>query len=107
MICAALALCGAGYYAACLVASLRFIGEPKPVEKFKPPVTILKPVKGADAESEACFRSHFEIDYPQYQIVFGVAERDDPALPIIEKLRREFPNVDAQLVFCPQQLGAN
>lgn len=104
---AVLALCGAGYYAACLVASLRFLSEPKPAAKHTAPLTILKPVKGADAESEACFRSHFEIDYPQYQILFGVAERDDPAVAIIEKLRRDFPKVDAQLVFCPQQLGAN
>jgi ceramide glucosyltransferase len=104
---AVLALCGAGYYAACLVASLRFLSEPIGQGKYTPAVTILKPIKGADAESEACFLSHFEIDYPQYQIVFGVAEQNDAALPIIEKLRREFPKVDAQLVFCPQRLGAN
>ena len=107
IVCASLALCGAGYYAACLIASLRFAGEPKIETKHTPPVTILKPVKGADAESEACFRSHFELDYPQYQIVFGVGEEDDPAVAIIEKLRPEFPRIDSQLVFCPQQLGAN
>jgi len=107
IVCASLALCGAGYYAACLIASLRFAGEPKLETKPTPPVTILKPVKGADAESEACFRSHFELDYPQYQIIFGVAEQIDPAVTIIEKLRREFPKIDSQLVFCPQQLGAN
>ena len=107
IVCAVLALCGAGYYAACLMASLRFLSEPKPEPKHTPPVTILKPLKGADAQSEACFRSHFEIDYPQYQIVFGVANQNDPAVAIIEKLRREFSKIDSQLVFCPQQLGAN
>ena len=105
--CAVLALCGAGYYAACLIASLRFLSEPKPEGTHTPPVTILKPVKGADAESEACFRSHFELEYPQYQIVFGVAEQNDLAIPIIEKLRREFPKIDSQMVICEQQLGAN
>ncbi len=104
---AVLALCGAGYYAACLVASLRFLSEPAAAGKHAPPVTILKPVKGAGSESEACFRSHFEIAYPAYQLIFGVADKNDPAVAIIEKLRREFPKVDAQLVFCPQQLGAN
>jgi ceramide glucosyltransferase len=107
IICAVLAFCGAGYYLACLIASLRFLSEPKPKSAFTPPVTILKPVKGADAESEACFRAHFQLDYAQYQLVFGVAERNDPAVPIIEKLRREFPNVDSQLFFCPEKLGAN
>jgi len=107
IVCAALAVCGAGYYLACMIASLRFLSEPKPQAGFTPPVTILKPVKGADAESEACFSSHFQLEYPQYQILFGVADKNDPTVAIIEKLRREFPNADAQLVFCPQQLGAN
>jgi ceramide glucosyltransferase len=107
ILCAVLALCGGGYYAACLMASLRFLTEPKAGKNFAPPVTILKPVKGAGPESESCFRSHFQLEYPEYQIVFGVAERSDPAVAVIEKLRREFPKVDAQLVFCPEQLGAN
>ena len=107
IVCAVLALSGGGYYAACLVASLRFLTEPNPAAKFTPPVTILKPLKGADAESEACFRSHFQLDYPQYQLVFGVADKNDPAVVIVEKLRREFPQVDAQWILCPQQLGAN
>src|SRR4051812_35827362 len=89
------------------MASLRFLTEPKAGKNFAPPVTILKPVKGAGPESESCFRSHFQLEYPEYQIVFGVAERSDPAVAVIEKLRREFPKVDAQLVFCPEQLGAN
>ena len=104
---AVLALGGAGYYAACLVAAFRFLSEPKQKNTFTPPVTILKPLKGADSETEACFRSHFQLDYLQYQLVFGVADKDDPAVAIIEKLRREFPKADAQLVFTPQQLGAN
>src|SRR5881227_2001243 len=90
-----------------MVASLRFLSEPKPEGKHTPPVSILKPIKGADAESEACFRSHFELDYPQYQIVLGVSDQADPAVPIIEKLRQEFPGIDSQLVICAQQLGAN
>jgi ceramide glucosyltransferase len=104
---AVLALCGAGYYAACLIAALRFLSEPKQKSNFALPVTILKPLKGADSETEACFRSHFAIDYPGYQLVFGVADRNDRAVAILEKLRCEFPKIDSQLVFCPEQLGAN
>jgi ceramide glucosyltransferase len=107
IVCAILALCGAGYYAACLIAAFRFLSAPKQKTTFTPALTILKPVKGADAASEACFRSHFELDYPQYQLVFGVSDPTDPAVPIIEKLRREFPKIDSQLAICPQQLGAN
>lgn len=104
---AVLALCGAGYYAACLIAAFRFLSEDKQQTSSAPTVTILKPLKGADSETDACFRSHFEIDYPAYQLVFGVADKNDPAVAILENLRSEFPKIDSQVVFCPEQLGAN
>src|SRR5438445_8857767 len=96
----ALALGGATYYLLSLVAALRFHFEAKTRSDHTPPVSILKPVKGADADSEACFRSHFEIDYLEYELIFGVASKDDPAVAIIEKLSGEYPQRKAKLVIC-------
>lgn len=75
---------------------------------FAPAVTLLKPVKGCDAHTEDCLRSWFAQDYAgEIQILFAVAAAGDPAVAVIEKLQREFPQRDAQLLVCPERLGAN
>src|SRR6478752_4357136 len=39
-----------------------------------------------------------EQDLPDLQLVFGVTEEGDPALPIVARLEREFPHVPCQVV---------
>ena len=53
------------------------------------------------------FRSHCLLDYPEYEVLFGVNDPNDPALELVEKLREEFPQVKLQVVYCPQRLGLN
>lgn len=73
-----------------------------------PPVTLLKPLKGADAETAGCLRTWFAQQYPgPVQLLFGVHQPDDPAVPVVEALQREFPGVDAHVVVCPERLGPN
>lgn len=57
-----------------------------------PPVTILKPVCGIDKGLEENLRSACLQDYPQYQVVISAQDPHDPAVPIMEKVRREFPD---------------
>src|SRR5437870_7193173 len=52
-------------------------------------------------------RSHCLQDYPKYEIIFGVSDRDDPALVLIERLKSDFPHCHIRLLLCPQILGAN
>ena len=67
-----------------------------------PPVTIYKPLKGVDEGLEENLRSFFRLDYPTYQLLFCVADADDPAIEIVERLLREFPEHDARLIVgCP------
>jgi ceramide glucosyltransferase len=72
-----------------------------------PPVTIFKPLKGMDEGLEENLRSFFEIDYPVYQLVFGVADADDPAAPVVRRLLAQFPDRDAQLVVGAPVFGLN
>lgn len=72
-----------------------------------PPVSILKPLKGVDPEIYDSFRSHCLQDYPQYEILFGVSDREDPAVASVDWLRREFPGRNIRLVTCTEILGAN
>ncbi len=106
---AILAACGFGY----LVLTLwgirhwrrkQFIAD----AKFTPPVSILKPLKGADPEMYESFRSHGLQDYPaDYEIIFGVNDLSDPAAAEVERLQREFPDRQIRLVVCPATGGTN
>jgi ceramide glucosyltransferase len=74
----------------------------RPRAQFTPPLTIFKPLKGLDEELERNLRSFFLLDYPCYQLLFCVADADDPAIDVVKRLLREFPGQDARLVVgCP------
>ncbi len=68
------------------------------VNKSEPPITILKPLRGVDSALEANLRSFFEQDYPRFDIVFGVEGAADPVLPLLERLRAQYPHVPTRLV---------
>ena len=104
------------YYVLCLYGSARFLGErraagggarPTRPTPFTPAVSILKPLRGTDPEMYESFRSHCSQDYPQYEIIFGVSDADDPAIEFVERLRSEFPQIPIRLMMCPETLGGN
>ena len=61
------------------------------------PVTIFKPLCGAEHELYECLRSFCDQDYPRFQIVFGVSDPDDPAIGVVARLAREFPRSTCRL----------
>jgi ceramide glucosyltransferase len=75
---------------------------------FAPSITILKPLKGCDAETAACLRSWLAQDYAgPVRILFGVASPEDPVCVVVKGLLAEFPERDARLVLCAESPGAN
>ena len=72
-----------------------------------PPVTVLKPLCGAEPGLYAHLRSFCEQDYPEFEIVYGVRETDDPACAVVERLIAEFPALPIKLVVDPQLHGSN
>jgi len=92
-----------------LRAAARFLGRrfDPPHSRDGPGLSLLKPLKGADRELYAALRSHCVQDYPQYEILFGVTQANDPAADLVRKLIEEFPECKLELVNCDQRLGAN
>jgi ceramide glucosyltransferase len=74
---------------------------------YRPPVTILKPLHGDEPMLERALASICMLDYPDYQIVFGVQSAADPALAVLARLRERFPERDIHVVIDAAQHGAN
>jgi ceramide glucosyltransferase len=72
-----------------------------------PPTTILKPLCGAEPELYEHLRTFCEQNCADLQIVFGVHDARDPALDAVERLRREFPHLDLQVVVNSTQHGTS
>ena len=85
----------------------RFRALPLPVPSRRPPVTILKPLCGAEAELADNLRSFIRQDYPSFQIVFGVQNPADPAIAVVERLVAENPGADIALVVDATRHGTN
>jgi ceramide glucosyltransferase len=86
------------YAVIAFVAASKRIRSSAFMPRDAPPVTILKPLCGAEPETYECLRSFCDQDYPQFQVVFGVSDPHDPVLAIVERLRQEFPQRDLTLV---------
>jgi ceramide glucosyltransferase len=104
---AALAFGTIGYLILALWCVARFRTRVPQASDATPPVTVLKPLCGAEPGLYECLRSFCELDYPTFQIVFGVRERDDPAIAVVERLVAEFPELDLGLVVDDTVHGLN
>ncbi len=70
----AIAAAGAAYQLIALAACLKHLLQRDPEPGFAPPVSILKPVRGVDPQMQHAVRSHLEQDYPEFELLCGVAD---------------------------------
>ncbi|MFT9459919.1 MAG: bacteriohopanetetrol glucosamine biosynthesis glycosyltransferase HpnI [Acetobacter orientalis] len=106
---AAVAACGCLQSFAGAALLRRFhVRERRPVTlKPLPPVTVLKPLYGSEPLLEEALESFCTQDYPNMQLVFGVRERDDPAIDSVKRLQERHPHLTIDVVVNPAVHGLN
>jgi ceramide glucosyltransferase len=65
---------------------------------FTPPLSLLKPLHGAEPGLEAHLSSFFEQDYPDYEILFCARAADDAGLAMARRVAACFPQVPAKFL---------
>ncbi len=90
-----------------VVLVARFAGRrPRPLAGPAPLVSVLRPVRGTDPDLDEACTSVCVQDYPAYEVLFAVQDANDPALPVLERMRSRFPD-RARVVVDPAEHGAN
>ena len=64
----------------------------EPAGEFTPKAVIIAPCKGLDLDLEENVGALFDLDYPDYQIIFAIALPDDPSRPLLERAMAERPD---------------
>lgn len=98
------------YYLIVLFSSWRFfagVSDNRPDRSFTPPVSNLKPIRGLDPNAYDNFASFCRQDYPDYELVFCVSDHSDAAVPILERLQKDFPERPIRILFGSGGNGTN
>jgi ceramide glucosyltransferase len=95
------------YLAGTVAAAMRFARRRTVLPLEQPPVSVLKPLYGVEPGLYENLRSFVDQDYPDRQIVFGVRNPEDGALPVAKALIVERPGVDIDLVVDARAGGGN
>jgi ceramide glucosyltransferase len=96
------------YLVGAAVAVMRFARRPAPpAAPDRPAVSVLKPLHGDEPGLYENLRSFAEQEYPRLQIVLGVNDSQDGALPAAHALIRDLPTCDIALVVDARADGSN
>jgi ceramide glucosyltransferase len=69
-----------------------------PVSTFTPPVSLLKPLHGAEPDLESHLESFFVQDYPEFEIIFCARRDQDPGLEIARRVAARYPRIRSRFL---------
>jgi ceramide glucosyltransferase len=104
----------AGVFALVFAAAAAFFGwrflrglKRREAATSLPPVTVIKPLKGAEGPLYENLASFCRQEYPCFQLVFCLQSPDDPALGVVARLKKDFPDADMEVVVSKNRIGYN
>lgn len=97
------------YYGIALFSTWRFFSRPQKArhQDFTPPVSNLKPVRGLDPDAYENYASFCRQDYPDYELLFCVGDQNDPVIPVLHQLVRDFPERRIRILDSSGGTGVN
>jgi len=97
------------YYVVAIFAALRFFlrARARRLPEFSPPVSLLKPVHGVDFDSHANYASFCTQVYLEYEILFCVNDMQDPAVPLLQQVIKDFPERSIRILSGAPKIGSN
>jgi ceramide glucosyltransferase len=63
-----------------------------------PPVSVLKPIHGLEAQLKENIESFFRQDYPDYEILFAADSADDAALDVAREVCARYPDIRSRIL---------
>ncbi len=72
-----------------------------------PPISVIKPLRGGEAALYENLASFCRQDYPCYQLIFCLQCPEDPALAVVSRLKKNFPETDMEIVVSKDRIGYN
>lgn len=90
-----------------ILAQFKQTRAPKGSVIGTPKVSILRPVCGLENNLEETLTSTFGLDYPDFEILFCVANADDPVVPLVQHLIAAHPQIAAQLLIGDERVSGN
>lgn len=103
-----LSISAIAYYGYAIYAANQFFANSSADDQnFHPPISILRPICGIDSKTYENLASFCQQEYPEYQIIFGVQDPQDPSMEVVRQLIKDFPRLDIQVIASHQTLGAN
>ncbi len=78
---------------------------PRDLPPLPPQVSILKPISGIDDALADNLASFVDLDYPDYEILFGFASPADPAVPVVQAFLAAHPGLAARIIWTSPPQG--
>jgi ceramide glucosyltransferase len=75
--------------------------------EFLPPVSVLKPLHGLEPDLEENLSRFFELDYPEFELIFCARHAEDAGLCLAQRIAAKFPAVKARFLWCGEPLYPN